>query len=134
MAIPAGIGRRRGAKVAAASRRCSGRTPSTSPSPSKIEGAAPSTEIYLGTSPHYRYDPIQRGATTSFTAIYQQVPEGYIAFVEELLGANTQGATLDEARENLKEAIAMVLDANRTLSEESLQGQSVIRETIELPA
>jgi hypothetical protein len=37
-----------------------------------------------------------------FTAVYQKVPEGYIAFVEELLGANTQGATLDEARTNLK--------------------------------
>ena len=69
----------------------------------------------------------------SFTAIYQKVPEGYIAFVEELPGANTQGATLQEARENLQEAIAMVLEANRTLSEESLQGQAIIREPIEIP-
>ena len=30
-----------------------------------------------------------------FTAIYMKVPEGYVAFVEELPGANTQGATLD---------------------------------------
>lgn len=44
-----------------------------------------------------------------FTAVYMQVPEGYIAFVEELPGANTQGATLEEARENLQEAVAMVL-------------------------
>lgn len=34
-----------------------------------------------------------------FTAVFRQVPEGYIAFVEELLGANTQGATLRDARE-----------------------------------
>jgi len=34
-----------------------------------------------------------------FTAVFQQVPEGYIAWVDELPGANTQGATLDEARE-----------------------------------
>jgi predicted RNase H-like HicB family nuclease len=34
------------------------------------------------------------------TAIFQKVPEGYIGFVEELPGANTQGATLDEARRN----------------------------------
>ncbi len=47
------------------------------------------------------------------TAIFQKVPEGYIAFVEELTGANTQGATLDEARKNLFEAIQMVVDANR---------------------
>ena len=70
----------------------------------------------------------------SFTAIYQKVPEGYIAFVEELPGANTQGDTLQEARANLQEAIAMVLEANRTLSEESLRGQTVIRELIELQA
>ena len=53
----------------------------------------------------------------SLTAIYMQVPEGYIAFVEELPGANTQGATLEEARENLHEAVTLVLEANRELAE-----------------
>lgn len=52
------------------------------------------------------------------TAIFQRVSEGYIAFAEELPGANTQGATLDEARENLQEAISLVLEANRTLAAE----------------
>jgi len=70
----------------------------------------------------------------SFTAVYRKVPEGYIAFVEELPGANTQGDTLQEARDNLQEAVALVLEANRTLSEESLQGQTVIREPIEIPS
>ncbi|HEX3654298.1 MAG TPA: type II toxin-antitoxin system HicB family antitoxin [Pirellulales bacterium] len=51
------------------------------------------------------------------TAVFQQVPEGYLAFVEELPGANTQGATLDEARENLREAVELVLEANRELAE-----------------
>ena len=37
------------------------------------------------------------------TAVYQAVPEGYIAVVQELPGANTQGATLQEARANLRE-------------------------------
>ena len=50
-----------------------------------------------------------------FTAVFRKVPEGYIGFVEELPGANTQAATLDEARRNLKEAVALVLEANRTL-------------------
>ena len=50
------------------------------------------------------------------TAVFKKVPEGYIGFVEELPGANTQGATLEEARENLKEAIALVLEANWELS------------------
>jgi predicted RNase H-like HicB family nuclease len=56
---------------------------------------------------------------TNWTAVYLAVPEGYVAFVEELPGANTQGATLAEARANLQEAIAMVLEANRVLAEES---------------
>jgi predicted RNase H-like HicB family nuclease len=68
----------------------------------------------------------------SFTAVYMQVPEGYIAFVEELPGANTQGATLEEARENLQEAVALVLEANRELAEQSLTGQTVVREPFEL--
>ena len=42
----------------------------------------------------------------AFTAVFKKVPEGYIAFVEELAGANRQGATLEEARENLREHIA----------------------------
>jgi predicted RNase H-like HicB family nuclease len=61
-------------------------------------------------------------AQMKFTAVYMKVPEGYVAFVEELPGANTQGETLDEARVNLKEAIVLVLDANRELSEKSLEG------------
>ena len=53
-----------------------------------------------------------------FTAVFRKVPEGYIGFVEELPGANTQGATLEETRANLQEAVALVLEANRTLSRE----------------
>ncbi len=68
------------------------------------------------------------------TAVFQQVEEGYIAFVEELPGANTQGATLEEARENLREAIVLTLEANRLLSEESLRGQEVIRESLRIAA
>ena len=65
-----------------------------------------------------------------FTAVFRKVPEGYIGFVEELPGANTQGATLGEARDNLEDAITLVLEANRLLAEESLQGEEVIRESI----
>ncbi|MFT5143781.1 MAG: putative RNase H-like HicB family nuclease [Rhodothermales bacterium] len=66
------------------------------------------------------------------TAVFKKVREGYVAFVEELPGANTQGATLDEARLNLKEAVAMVLQANRVLAEEDLVGQDVVRERFEV--
>ncbi len=68
------------------------------------------------------------------TAVFMQVPEGYIGFVEELPGANTQGDTLEEARENLREAVELVLEANRELAEKSLAGQSVIREPFRLAA
>ncbi len=68
------------------------------------------------------------------TAVYRKVAEGYIGFVEELPGANSQGATLAEARANLQEAAVLVLEANRQLTEESLQGEDVIREPLALPA
>lgn len=68
------------------------------------------------------------------TAIFERVPEGYIAFVEELPGANSQGETLKEARENLHEAVALIIDANRALAEESIAGREVIREKMPLPA
>lgn len=70
----------------------------------------------------------------SLTAVFQKVPEGYIGYVEELPGANTQGATLEETRENLKEAVELVLEANRQLAEESLLGVDVIREPFNLLA
>lgn len=65
-----------------------------------------------------------------FTAVYRKVPEGYVAFVEELPGANAQADTLEEARVHLVEAVELVLDANRALSEASLRGQDVIREPL----
>ena len=69
------------------------------------------------------------------TAVFQKVPEGYVGFVEELPGANTQGETLEEARANLAEAAALVLEANRALAEEGLRGQvGVIREPLRLSA
>ena len=67
-------------------------------------------------------------------AIFQQVPEGYIGFVEELPGANTQAATLEEARTSLAEAVQPVLEANRVLSEEAIRGQRVIREPLRISA
>jgi predicted RNase H-like HicB family nuclease len=68
------------------------------------------------------------------TAVFKKVPEGYIAFVEELPGANTQGETLDETRANLEEAVELVLAANRALAEEELAGADVIRESLSLSA
>jgi len=64
------------------------------------------------------------------TAVFEKVPEGYVAFVEELPGANTQGATIEEARRNLEEAVRLVLEANRELAEEESAGKDVVREPL----
>jgi predicted RNase H-like HicB family nuclease len=72
--------------------------------------------------------------TLQFTAVFRKVPEGYIGFIEELPGANTQGATLEEARSNLREAVTLVLEANRTLAREEGSGPDVIREPLQVTA
>jgi len=68
----------------------------------------------------------------AFTALLKMVPEGYIAFVEELSGANTQGATLEKARENLREAVQLGLDASRALAREEVGEGDVIREQLKI--
>jgi predicted RNase H-like HicB family nuclease len=54
------------------------------------------------------------------TAVFEKSAYGYIGYVEELPGANTQGETLEEAKRNLIEAIQLVLEANRQIAEEAL--------------
>ena len=67
------------------------------------------------------------------TAVFEPAEEGgFIAYVEELPGANTQGETLDEARENLLDAVRELLAANRESAEQQLAGRAVIREPLEL--
>ena len=53
-----------------------------------------------------------------------------MAYVEELPGANTQGKTIDEARENLKEAVTLIIEANRELAEREIEGEDVLREEL----
>ena len=67
-----------------------------------------------------------------FNAVYEQHGKWWIAYVEELPGANTQGETLEEARENLKEAIQLVLEANRELARREYAGREVIHEELVL--
>jgi predicted RNase H-like HicB family nuclease len=65
-----------------------------------------------------------------FTAVFRRVPEGYIGYVEELPGANSQGTTLDETRENLREAIQLIVDANREMAAEAFGPEGIVRERI----
>jgi hypothetical protein len=69
-----------------------------------------------------------------FTAVFRKVPEGTSDLSRELPGANTQGATLEEARANLHEAVDMVLQANRALVEQASTGAEVIREPFKVSA
>ncbi|MCX5905359.1 MAG: type II toxin-antitoxin system HicB family antitoxin [Proteobacteria bacterium] len=64
------------------------------------------------------------------TAVYEKVASGYVGYVEELPGANTQGHTLEETRSNLREAIELVLEANKQLTEEDNTGKDAIKEQI----
>lgn len=64
------------------------------------------------------------------TAVFKKVPEGYIGWVEELPGANTQGGTLQETRENLQEAIRLVFEANRELTGRDLLDGEVLKESV----
>jgi predicted RNase H-like HicB family nuclease len=68
------------------------------------------------------------------TAVYHRVAESFIGFVEELPGANSQGATLEETRANLREAVELVIEANRALSVQDLAGATVIREPLKVTA
>jgi len=74
----------------------------------------------------------------TLTAVYEEVPEseggGYVAYAEELPGAITQGETLNEARENLRDAVEILIQANRELSGKPSQGQKILRETIQITA
>lgn len=63
-----------------------------------------------------------------FTGVYKKMGKWYVAWVEEVPGANTQGRTLKEAKENLREALQLIIDANRSLTPRRSKG--VIREPL----
>jgi predicted RNase H-like HicB family nuclease len=66
----------------------------------------------------------------TFTAVFEQHGNWWMGYVEEVPGANRQGATLEEAQGNLKEAVQLVMEANRELARWDAQGKTVIREAL----
>jgi len=64
----------------------------------------------------------------TLTAVFEEVKEGFIGYVEELPGANTQGKTIEETKRNLKEAIGFVLESYRQINEEENKGKQVVKE------
>ena len=67
-----------------------------------------------------------------FTAVFEQEGEWWIGYVEELPGANTQGRTIEEARENLKDAVHLIIEANRELTRRETEGKEVVREELKV--
>ena len=65
-----------------------------------------------------------------FTAIFEKHEEWWVAYVEELPGAQTQGKTLEEARENLKEAVQLVIECNREIAEKDLAERDLSSENV----
>lgn len=72
----------------------------------------------------------------TLTAVFEEVPAseggGYVAYTEELPGAITEGDSLEEARENLRDAIEILLEANRELAVKARRGAKVTREKIKV--
>lgn len=71
---------------------------------------------------------------TGLTAVFEQDGDTYIAYIEEIPGVNTQGATLDEARANLQEALELILEVRREMAKEEQEGKVITKEEIKLVA
>jgi len=67
-----------------------------------------------------------------FTAVYKKSGKWYLGWIEEISGVNTQGRTLKEVKENLKEALLLILETNRILSKKELSHGKVIREPLSI--
>jgi predicted RNase H-like HicB family nuclease len=67
-----------------------------------------------------------------FTAIYEKTDNWWIGYVEELPGANTQGKTLEETRNNLREAVKLIIEANKKISRREYSGKKVIKEDLDI--
>ena len=65
-----------------------------------------------------------------YTAVYVKRAKWYVAYVKEVPGANSQGRTLKEAKENLKEALKLIIETNARLSRQKTLGERVVEEPI----
>ncbi len=74
--------------------------------------------------------PSEQSTMNKFTAVFERDGDWWIGYVEELPGANTQGRTLLEARENLKEAVEMIIEANRELARIEIGSDAIIEELL----
>jgi predicted RNase H-like HicB family nuclease len=68
-----------------------------------------------------------------YTGVFERVGEWWIGHAEELPGCNVQEATLDEARQSLKEAIQVIVQVNREIARREAEGHEVVREELAVP-
>lgn len=72
-------------------------------------------------------------ANIKLTAVFEEASEGgYIGYIEEISGVNTQGETLDEVKSNLLEALELMVDTQREISQNELKNKKVIRESLQM--
>jgi len=71
---------------------------------------------------------------SGLTAVFEQHGNDYIAYIEEIEGVNTQGATIEEARTNLLEALELIIDVRREIAREEQAGKTIIKEEIKMVA
>jgi len=69
-----------------------------------------------------------------FTAVYQKSGKWYLGWIEEISGVNTQGKTIKEVRENLKEALLLILETNKIINEREITKGKIIREPLLISA
>jgi len=67
-----------------------------------------------------------------FTAVYKKSGKWYLGWIEEIPGVNTQGRTLKEAKENLREALLLILETNRILNKKEFPKGKVIKEPLSI--
>jgi predicted RNase H-like HicB family nuclease len=68
--------------------------------------------------------------TATLTAVYERHDDWYIGYVEELSGVNVQEATLEEARESLREAVQLIIESNRFLAQQGEHSAETVREDL----
>ena|SRR5215210_2064678 len=100
------------------------------PRPSTLRKLAIVLEVEVSDlleAPNAKEDGENIGA---FTAVYERDGHWWIGYVEELPGANAQEETLQETRESLREAVELILEANRELTRKEFEGEEVVREPL----
>lgn len=65
-----------------------------------------------------------------FTAVYKKSKKWYLGWIEEIPGVNTQGKTLREVKENLREALLLIIETNKLLNKEAAAGGKIIKESL----